>query len=79
MIIVDRSCDFLSVFNPQFSYSGMIDDFFNIKFNNILLDQHLLDEKLPPGEKIPYNLFTHAKYYNQIKQEDFFEYIKIFK
>lgn len=41
----------------------MIDDCYGINLNKVSIDQNLLDEKLPPGKNISYNLFQKKKYY----------------
>ena len=45
MIVFDRSIDFLTLFTSNYTYEGLIDDFFNIKFGKIRIKDSMVREK----------------------------------
>lgn len=57
----------------------MIDDLFEINYNSIMVDEQLIDDKLTGGKKISYNLLNHKKYFDKMKQLNFFDFIKQYK
>lgn len=57
IIIFDRCVDLITLIVPQFTYSGMIDDALNIRFNSIIQE----NEK---QEHLLYHLFDEDNFFN---------------
>ena len=54
IIVMDRSIDHLTPLCTQFSYQGQLDDYFDIDYNKILVDQSIVEDdpaKIDPKKK----------------------------
>ena len=72
MIVLDRSTDFLTTLTTNYTFEGLIDDFFGINFGTIKINKSMLNEKMKKTEnqneeKISYSLTSYGNpFYSQI-------------
>ena len=72
MIVLDRSTDFLTTLTTNYTFEGLIDDFFGINFGTIKINKSMLNEMMKKienqnEEKISYSLTSYGNpFYSQI-------------
>lgn len=59
-IMIDRSVDFITPLCSQYTYEGMIDEFFGINLNSISVDSEILEKK--QKEKVKLDLSSNDKF-----------------
>ena len=74
MIVLDRSVDYLTTLTSNYTYEGLLDEFFDINFNHIQIKKSIIDtkdknkNKDKSGKPIAYNLNSpHNNLYPSIK------------
>lgn len=75
-VMMDRSVDYITPFLTQFTYEGLLNDYFNIKYNMIKVDPKLLESDSQQN-KITVDLSKRDRFYTMIKDYHF-NYIRIF-
>ena len=71
MIILDRNIDFLTPMCLQLTYEGIIDEFFSINYNTIVLDSEILNKKDSPNQSHTLLLNNSKKTYKQCRDLSF--------
>lgn len=75
-VMMDRSVDYITPFLTQFTYEGMLNEYFNIQYNMIKVEPKLLDSESKQN-KIAVDLSKNDRFYTMIKDYHF-NYIRIF-
>ena len=62
MVILDRSADFITLLTTNYTYEGLIDDFFGIKCGNIKIKESLIKDisKLKKNEDFNEKMITYS-------------------
>lgn len=69
-MMIDRSVDFISPFCSQYTYEGVLDDYFGINLNAIRVKPSIL-EKESKNDKIKLDLSRKDPFYSMIKNYNF--------
>ena len=71
MIVFDRNVDFITPLTSNYTYEGLIDEYFGINKNNIIIDESYFKEKgfeSQTGNKMIYNLSSsNNEFYSRIR------------
>lgn len=70
-MVIDRSIDYITPMMTAFSYEGLLDLFFGIKFNQIEIPGHLMDSNKKLDTFLLYNpRDTHYPVISKMKIKD---------